>query len=84
MTDDISSDGRRRLLTEVAERVLACSGASDSRFGCRGGPRRPGRFWVLDGLFPHRDELIDCRDFSVFLEVPFAVSVARMAERTRG
>jgi uridine kinase len=36
---------------------------------------------ILDGLFLHRDELVDLRDVSVFLEVPFAVSVARMAIR---
>jgi uridine kinase len=36
---------------------------------------------VVDGLFLHRDELADAWDFSVFLDVPFEVSVARMAER---
>jgi uridine kinase len=36
---------------------------------------------VLDGLFLHRDELLDLWDFSVFLDVPFTVSVARMAVR---
>jgi len=36
---------------------------------------------VLDGLFLHRDELVQEWDFSIFLRVPFAVSVARMAER---
>ena len=36
---------------------------------------------VVDGLFLHRDELVAAWDFSVFLDVPFEVSVARMAER---
>jgi thymidylate kinase len=36
---------------------------------------------VLDGLFLHRDELRRQWDFSVVLEVPFSVSVARMARR---
>ena len=36
---------------------------------------------VLDGLFLHRDELVEQWDFSIFLEVPFAMSVARMAHR---
>ena len=36
---------------------------------------------VLDGLFLHRDELVDLWDFSVLLEVPFTVSVPRMAIR---
>jgi uridine kinase len=179
MTDATSPDGRGRLLTEVAERVLACSGASGSRVGVdgvdgagktvfagelaatlrslgreavhlsadgfhqqralrhrrgrdsaagfwldsydypalqafvldgfgSGGTGRyreaahdlvsdrpielpwrtttPGSILVLDGLFLHRDGLVDCWDFSVFLDVTFAVSVARMAEPkiTRG
>jgi uridine kinase len=32
-------------------------------------------------VFLHRDELVQHWDFSVFLEVPFAVSIARMAAR---
>jgi len=41
----------------------------------------PGCVLVLDGLFLHRDELADAWDFSVFLDVPFAVTAARMADR---
>jgi uridine kinase len=41
----------------------------------------PGSVLVLDGLFLHRDELASEWDLSVFLEVPFAASVARMARR---
>lgn len=41
----------------------------------------PGAVLVLDGLFLHRDEMVGEWDFSVFLQVPFAVSVARMAQR---
>ena len=41
----------------------------------------PGVVLVLDGLFLHRDELRDGFDWSVFLRVPFAVSVARTAAR---
>jgi uridine kinase len=36
---------------------------------------------ILDGLFLHRDELADHWDCSVFLDVPFEVSVGRMAAR---
>ena len=36
---------------------------------------------VIDGIFLHRDELADCWDLSIFLDVPFAVSYARMAAR---
>ncbi|SDY07371.1 uridine kinase [Modestobacter sp. DSM 44400] len=41
----------------------------------------PGTVLVLDGLFLHRDELAGRWDLSVFLQVPFAVSVPRMATR---
>lgn len=40
-----------------------------------------GAVLVLDGLFLHRDELAGIWDLSVFLQVPFAVSVARLAAR---
>lgn len=36
---------------------------------------------VVDGLFLHRDELVGCWELSVFLDAPFAVTVARMARR---
>jgi uridine kinase len=36
---------------------------------------------VVDGIFLHRPELRDVWDFSVFLEVEFDVSMARMATR---
>jgi uridine kinase len=36
---------------------------------------------VLDGLFLHRDDLHRLWDYSVFLEVPFTVSLARCAAR---
>jgi len=39
---------------------------------------------VVDGLFLHRDELLAQWDFSVFLAVPFSVSMARMAARDGG
>lgn len=36
---------------------------------------------IVEGMFLHRDELHGVWDMSVFLDVPFAVSVRRMAER---
>jgi uridine kinase len=36
---------------------------------------------VLDGLFLHRDELNDLWELSVFLDVPFDVTAARVAAR---
>ena len=41
----------------------------------------PGTVLIVDGLFLHRDELAGCWDFSVFLDAPFEVTVARLARR---
>ncbi len=41
----------------------------------------PPAILLVDGIFLHRDELVRHWDFSVFLAVDFAVSVARMAVR---
>lgn len=41
----------------------------------------PTALLILDGIFLHRDELVDQWDFSVFLAVPFDTSYARMAQR---
>lgn len=36
---------------------------------------------IVEGMFLHRDELIESWDLSVFLDVPFAETARRMAER---
>ena len=41
----------------------------------------PGAVAVVDGLFLHRAELDGAFDFTIFVEVPFEVSAARMAVR---
>ena len=41
----------------------------------------PGSVVIVEGMFLHRPELAGRWDVSVFLSVPFAVSVARMAAR---
>ncbi|MGH3735925.1 MAG: uridine kinase [Micromonosporaceae bacterium] len=41
----------------------------------------PGSVLVLDGMFLHRDELAEVWDFSIFLDVGFSVTAARMAQR---
>ncbi|TCO34609.1 uridine kinase [Kribbella steppae] len=41
----------------------------------------PSTVLVADGLFFHRDELSDAWEFSIFLDVPFEVTAARMATR---
>jgi uridine kinase len=40
-----------------------------------------GSILVFDGIFLHRPELRDYWDVSIFLEVAFAASVARCAQR---
>lgn len=41
----------------------------------------PGAILLVDGLFLHRPELRGCWDLSIFLEVGFAQTAARMAAR---
>ncbi len=41
----------------------------------------PAAVLVVDGLFLHRDELVGYWDFSIFLNVPFVITAARMARR---
>lgn len=41
----------------------------------------PGSILIFDGIFLHRPKLADYWDFSIFLSVDFAVSVARCAGR---
>jgi uridine kinase len=45
---------------------------------------QPNAILVIDGIFLHRRELSDCWDLSVFLSVPFAVSIPRGAARGPG
>ncbi len=44
----------------------------------------PGTVVIVEGLFLHRDELVDHWDFSIFLDAPFEATVARMAGRDGG
>lgn len=44
----------------------------------------PGAILVFDGIFLHRDELRDYWDYSVWLDVPFDVSIPRGATRGYG
>lgn len=41
----------------------------------------PGTVLIVDGLFLHRDEIVNAWDLSVFLDVPFSVTAKRMALR---
>lgn len=41
----------------------------------------PSAILVLDGIFLHRDELCPFWDYSIFLDIPFEMSFARLAKR---
>lgn len=43
-----------------------------------------GAVLVVDGIFLHRDELVDAWDLSIWLQVPFEVSIPRGAARGYG
>lgn len=43
-----------------------------------------GEIVIADGIFLHRDELVDLWDWSIWLDVPFAVSIPRGAARGPG
>lgn len=43
-----------------------------------------GDILVLDGIFTHRDELVGYWDYSIWLAVPFAISIPRGAARDHG
>lgn len=55
--------------------------ASDASLDLPARHAPPGAVLVLDGVFLHRDELCGLWDLSVFLAVPLAVRVERMARR---
>ncbi len=44
----------------------------------------PGAVLILDGIFTHRQELAPLWDWSLFVRVPFAISVPRGAVRGQG
>jgi uridine kinase len=41
----------------------------------------PSAILIIDGIFLHRDELWTLWDYSIFLDVPFALAYERMARR---
>lgn len=47
-------------------------------------PLGPASILVVDGIFLHREELAHWWDFSIWLDVPFAISIPRGAARGAG
>jgi len=54
---------------------------SDRPVSAPNGAAAPGAILLLDGIFLHRPELRAYWDYSIFLEVAFAVSIPRGAQR---
>ncbi|HEY3887064.1 MAG TPA: hypothetical protein VGL73_00715 [Caulobacteraceae bacterium] len=67
-----------------AYRTAAFDHLTDSPVGGETHLAAPNAILILDGLFLHRPELRGCWDLSVFLSVPFAVSIPRGAARGPG
>jgi uridine kinase len=75
LLDPLGPDGSRRYRTAVHDLD------TDQHLDLPWVVGPPGLVLVLDGLFLHRDELHDLWELSVFLDVPFDVTAARMAAR---
>ena len=54
---------------------------TDETFDLAWRTARPGTVLIVDGLFLHRDEVVEFWDLSFFLTASFAVTVARLAGR---
>lgn len=57
---------------------------TDSPVAAKPMPAEPGGILIFDGIFLHRPELREYWDLSVFLDVRFETSVARLGKRDRG
>ncbi|MGD0811949.1 MAG: hypothetical protein ABSA91_19910 [Acidimicrobiales bacterium] len=75
MLKGLRSGGDRRFLPAVHDL------RTDDRLDLPWETAPIGAVVVIDGIFLHRDELVEAWDYSVFLDVPFEVPVARMAAR---
>jgi uridine kinase len=75
LLDPFGPEGSGRYVSEVydvrREREVRCPPAL----------AEPGSVLVVDGIFTHRDELVRFWDFSVWLDVPFEVSIPRGGRR---
>jgi uridine kinase len=65
-------------------RLAAFDHLTDSPVAAEDHSAAPNSILVLDGIFLHRPELRDCWDLSVFLSVPFEISIPRGASRGPG
>lgn len=70
-----SDGGDRRYLPAVHDV------ATDTPLEARHETAAPDAVLVVDGIFLHRDELVGCWDFSVYLRAGFDTTFARMSRR---
>jgi uridine kinase len=75
LLDPLSAGGSLRYRTAVFDHC------SDQSLNLPEQQASPGMILLMDGIFLHRPELLNYWDFSVFVDVPFAVSLARLAQR---
>jgi uridine kinase len=75
LLDPLSPGGSGRYRAAVFDHRLDSPVAAPERHA------PPTSILVFDGIFLHRSELRHCWDFSIFLDVAFAISLSRCAER---
>jgi uridine kinase len=78
LLDPLGPSGSGRYRTEVFDHVR------DTPVEGRRQQAPAGSVLILDGIFLHRRELFDLWDLSVFLDVPFEISIPRGAGRGAG
>jgi uridine kinase len=78
LLDPLGPDGSRAYRTEAFDHLTDRPVAAETHEAA------PNAILVLDGIFLHREALRGCWDLSVFLRVPFAVSIPRSAARGPG
>ena len=75
LLDPLAPDGSRRYRRAYFDHV------TDKTVPVVEAEAPPFSILLMDGIFLHRSELLECWDVSIFLRTDFAVSVARCAAR---
>jgi uridine kinase len=78
LLDPLSPGGSRRYRTAMFDHV------TDSEVVVPEQDATESAILIFDGIFLHRPELREYWDFSIFLKVPFHLSIARCAGRDNG
>jgi uridine kinase len=78
LLDPLGPTGSGRYRTQVFDHVTEMPTSSITE------QASPGSVLLLDGIFLHRPELLGIWDLSIFLHVPFEVSIPRGANRGPG